>query len=85
MFILMYLSRDQKCAVESPACLDHVNSLMKNVTSCFTEYVRKSKLEVYDKQIHKGHLRQLMLRTTQNNTIMAVIAISQQVVIVEVG
>ena len=52
---------------------------MKEIASSFAEYVRKSKLAIYNQQDHQGHWKQLVLRTSRSGMVMAIIALCKQV------
>ena len=71
--------RNHTCAVEPPTDLIHVSDQMKKIVASFTDYVRKSKLTVYDRQKHEGHWKQLVLRTSRRDMVMAIVALCKQV------
>lgn len=45
---------------------------MKTAAKLFQDYVRTSDLEVYNFEVHTGHFRQLMIRSTENQLMLVV-------------
>lgn len=63
----------------------HVPQSMQKVVLKFQNFVRKSKLDVYDPETHTGCFRQLTVRVTGTDDVMMVPALDRKVGIIENG
>lgn len=52
--------------------LKHIPQSMKTAVKLFQDYVRSSDLEVFNFEVHTGHFRQLMIRSTENELMLVV-------------
>ncbi|XP_064459841.1 tRNA (uracil-5-)-methyltransferase homolog A-like [Ornithodoros turicata] len=70
--------RQGSTSVVEPDQLNNVPLVAKNVTKSFQEYVRGSDKKVFDPETHEGYWRQLTVRTTRKNHVMAIVVIHPQ-------
>ncbi|XP_058231709.1 tRNA (uracil-5-)-methyltransferase homolog A isoform X1 [Hemibagrus wyckioides] len=61
------------CAVVSPSDTIHVPEGAKRVVLAFQNYIRSTPYAVYSPETYEGHWRQLTVRTSRTNQIMAVV------------
>ncbi|XP_076854082.1 tRNA (uracil-5-)-methyltransferase homolog A [Brachyhypopomus gauderio] len=61
------------CAVVSPADTIHIPPEAKSVAHAFQQYVRTSPYGVYSPETYDGHWRQLTVRTSRTNQILAMV------------
>ncbi|KAK3514790.1 hypothetical protein QTP70_031178 [Hemibagrus guttatus] len=61
------------CAVVSPSDTIHVPEGAKRVVLAFQDFIRSTPYAVYSPETYEGHWRQLTVRTSRTNQIMAVV------------
>ncbi|XP_034154972.2 tRNA (uracil-5-)-methyltransferase homolog A [Pangasianodon hypophthalmus] len=61
------------CAVASPSDTVHVPAAAKRVVLAFQNYIRTTPYAVYSPEKYEGHWRQLTVRTSRTNQIMAIV------------
>ncbi|XP_030647425.1 tRNA (uracil-5-)-methyltransferase homolog A [Chanos chanos] len=66
------------CAVVSPGDTIHVPAQAKRVVQDFQQYIRTTPYSVYSPETYDGHWRQLTVRTSRTNQIMAIVFFNPQ-------
>ncbi|NP_001279446.1 tRNA (uracil-5-)-methyltransferase homolog A [Callorhinchus milii] len=66
------------CAVVEPFETIHIPAKMKAVVKSFQDYIRSSPYCVYSPETYEGHWKQLTVRTTRANQIMAIVFFNPQ-------
>ncbi|KAF7687173.1 hypothetical protein HF521_014401 [Silurus meridionalis] len=66
------------CSVVSPSDTIHVPAAAKRVVLAFQNYIRMTPYAVYSPETYEGHWRQLTVRTSRTNQIMAIIFFNPQ-------
>ncbi|KAH6934317.1 hypothetical protein HPB50_022909 [Hyalomma asiaticum] len=70
--------RQGSMSVASPTDLPNVPESAKKVAQCFQDYVQQSGKEPFNPETHEGYWRQLTVRTTSKDHIMAIAVIHPQ-------
>ncbi|MGH0183059.1 UNVERIFIED_CONTAM: hypothetical protein FKN15_011149 [Acipenser sinensis] len=66
------------CAVVEPFDTIHIPDATKRVVKVFQDYIRTTGFSVYSPETYEGHWKQLTVRTTRTNEIMAVVYFNPQ-------
>ncbi|XP_060763516.1 tRNA (uracil-5-)-methyltransferase homolog A isoform X2 [Neoarius graeffei] len=66
------------CAVVSPSDTIHIPAAAKRVVLAFQNYIRTTPYAVYSPETYEGHWRQLTVRTSRTNQIMAIVVFHPQ-------
>ncbi|KAK6483707.1 tRNA (uracil-5-)-methyltransferase-like protein A-like [Huso huso] len=66
------------CAVVEPFDTIHIPDATKRVVKAFQDYIRTTGFSVYSPETYEGHWKQLTVRTTRTNEIMAVVYFNPQ-------
>ncbi|NWI11994.1 TRM2A methyltransferase, partial [Crypturellus soui] len=66
------------CAVVEPFDTIHIPAIAKKVVKAFQDYIRSTPYSVYSPETYEGHWKQLTVRTSRNNHIMAIVYFNPQ-------
>lgn len=66
------------CAVVEPFDTIHIPAITKVVVQAFQDYIRSTHYSVYSPETYEGHWKQLTVRTTNSNHVMAVVYFNPQ-------
>lgn len=66
------------CAVVEPFDTIHIPAITKSVVKAFQDYIRSTHYSVYSPETYEGHWKQLTVRTTSSNHVMAVVYFNPQ-------
>ncbi|NXE51895.1 TRM2A methyltransferase, partial [Casuarius casuarius] len=66
------------CAVVEPFDTIHIPAVAKKVVKAFQDYIRSTPYSVYSPETYEGHWKQLTVRTSRNDHIMAIVYFNPQ-------
>ncbi|NXD07266.1 TRM2A methyltransferase, partial [Nothocercus nigrocapillus] len=66
------------CAVVEPFDTIHIPAIAKKVVKAFQDYIRSTPYSVYSPETYEGHWKQLTVRTSRNDHIMAIVYFNPQ-------
>ncbi|XP_075754463.1 tRNA (uracil-5-)-methyltransferase homolog A isoform X1 [Pelodiscus sinensis] len=66
------------CAVVEPFDTLHIPAVAKKVVKAFQDYIRSTPYSVYSPETYEGHWKQLTVRTSKNDHIMAIVYFNPQ-------
>nr|XP_060641687.1 tRNA (uracil-5-)-methyltransferase homolog A isoform X1 [Anolis sagrei ordinatus] len=66
------------CAVVEPFETIHIPAVVKKVAKAFQDYIRSTPYDVYSPETYEGHWRQLTVRISRNQHIMAIVYFNPQ-------
>ncbi|NXA39117.1 TRM2A methyltransferase, partial [Eudromia elegans] len=66
------------CAVVEPFDTIHIPAIAKKVVKAFQDYIRSTPFSVYSPETYEGHWKQLTVRTSRNDHIMAIVYFNPQ-------
>ncbi|XP_074868508.1 tRNA (uracil-5-)-methyltransferase homolog A isoform X2 [Carettochelys insculpta] len=66
------------CAVVEPFDTIHIPAVAKKVVKAFQDYIRSTSYSVYSPETYEGHWKQLTVRTSKNDHIMAIVYFNPQ-------